>query len=348
MEIQGESGFKVLTLTKDDLDFNGKVSITGTAQDEMYGITKVEVTTDGGMTWSGAGGTDRWTFAFKPEVGLEYELMMRATNEKGVVSDPEDFGSFAVKYTDVSYEDIAKEFIENFFRYVKSSDTTGLGDLISDVYDGKAAGLFTKDELMDDNLEEFFDTGQDFTISYSINQVGYDGKSVIVSTSWSASIEGESKSGTTKWWLSQSENYTLVHTEGRWFIEIVEYYEGEPELTIEYVNTGDPICPDGVIIMLVAPKVPADEEGVLVDIEVFCGVPHEVNLTRSFYEDQTGNKGGFGGQFYVYDATSCFVPPLVVPYEPFLCDSTYSSDVKVSFTDYGYNLMDIITMPFGT
>jgi hypothetical protein len=99
--------------------------------------------------------------------------------------------------------------------------------------------------------------------------------------------------------------------------------------------------------MLVAPKVPIDEEEVLVDIGVHCDVPHEVNLTRSFYEEKTGKKGGFGGKFYVYDAVSCFVPPPVIPYEPFLCDSVYSSDVKVSFTDYGYNLMKIITMPFG-
>ncbi|MBN1572046.1 MAG: FecR domain-containing protein, partial [Deltaproteobacteria bacterium] len=337
----------VLTLTKSDLGVDGKISIAGTAEDGKYGITKVEVTTDGGMTWSAAGGADRWTFAFKPEADMEYELMMRATNEKDVVSDPEDFGSFTVKYTDVSYEEIAKEFIDNFFRYVKSSNTTGLGDLISDSYDGKAASLFTKDELLDDNLEEFFDTNQDFTISYSINQVSYDGKSVIVSTSWNASIGGVSSSGTTKWWLSQSDNYTLIHTEGKWFTD--EYmYIGTPELVVTLRSTGIPACPDGVRIMLVAPKVPASQDSVIVDIEVYCDIPKEVTLTRSFYEKETGKKGGFGGDFYVYDTgspTCTAVPPQVVPYEPFLYYGGADKSLGVSYSDYGYSFFETIMMP---
>jgi FecR protein len=337
-----------LTLTKSDLNFDGKVLVAGSAEDGKYLVSKVEVSVDDGMTWGVASGTDRWTFSFKPELGTEYELMIRAANEKGVISDPGDFGTFTIKYLDVSYDAIAKTFIDSFFRYVKSSDSTGLGDLISDNYDGKAGGGYSKDEILDENLEEFFDQMQSMTISYTINQVSFDGTSIVVSTSWTASLDGETSRGTTKWWLSQSENYTLVHTEGSWFTDNY-IFAGTPELTVELVSIGTPVaCPDGVKIMLFAPKVPRSIDSVIVQIDVNCDLPTEETLTRDFYEKEKGRKGGFGGKFHIYDTTvpTCVgVPAACIPLEPFLYYGAADRSLKVSYSEYGCDLMETIMMP---
>ncbi|MEJ2068420.1 MAG: FecR domain-containing protein, partial [Deltaproteobacteria bacterium] len=106
-----------LVVTKSDLNYEKKISVTGTAEDVKYKISKVEVSTDGGMTWGDATGGERWKFEFAPEDKMEYELMMRATNEKGITSDPDDFGSFEIKYLDITYEEIAKDFIDKFFNF---------------------------------------------------------------------------------------------------------------------------------------------------------------------------------------------------------------------------------------
>jgi hypothetical protein len=338
-----------LTLTRDDLNFEGKLTLTGTAEDEKYKISKVEVSTDGGMTWGEAFGGEIWKFEFKPDADFEYELMMRATNEPGVVSDPGDFGSYNVKYVDTTYEEIAKEFMEKFFGYVRSHDSTGIGDQITDIYDGKAGDFFTKDELLDDNIEEFFNGGHDLRVSYSINQVSFDGRSIIVSTSWTASIDGESESGTTRWWLSQSYNYTLVHTEGKWFVPSAEYLE-EPKLTIELVASGDPFCDNAVKIMMVVPRVQESVKSVKVKFDAYCN-PYfgreYLTLTRSFYESETGKTNGFGLKIAIFDNTTCIIPPPCPYLNPIVYSTLSSPDssLKVYFNQYGYNLQEMITMP---
>ncbi len=335
-----------LTLTKDDLSFDGKILLGGTAEDEKYIITKIEVSKDGGMTWGGASGTDRWTFSFKPEVGIEYEVMIRAINEMGIISDPEDFGEFLFTFVDVSYVDIAKTFIDNFISYIKSNDTTGLGDLISDIYDGKAGGLFGKDELLDDSLEAFFDLGLSMTISYTINQVSFDGTSIVISTSWTASIGGETNRGTTKWWLSQSDNYLLVHTEGSWFITLTEP-PADPEMTVEVVASGIPLCPGAVEIMMVAPDIPKSIMIVTVNSDTICNSSRSLVLTRAYYTAKTERIDGFGGVFIVSDRNPCGMPGVCDPLLPIIYNSVGdpSRYLNVTYSGFGYNFNESVYLP---
>ena len=339
----------ILTLTLSDLNYDNMLSIVGTAMDENFLIAKVEVSTDGGMTWHTATGTANWSYKFKPEGGMEYELMFKVTNENGDGSDPDDFGSFFIKFLDISYDDIARAFVDNFFRYVKSSDTINLGELISDLYDGKAGGLFSKDELLDDNLELFFDLAMSLTISYTINQVSYDGKSVIVSTSWTASVGGVSKKGTTKWWLSQSENYLLVHTEGSWFIPTT-LSSSEPGLTVENVDFSEvpaPCCCMGIEVMMVAPNIPVTVPAVTINADTICG-PFQLLITRAYYTAETGDTDGFGGKFLVMESGPCNPPT-------FPCDLLFpvmfsnlqdpSKQLKATYSGYGYNFVEFMTLP---
>ncbi len=338
----------MLTLTKGDLNFDNMLLIVGTAEDENFLIAKVEVSTDGGMTWNTATGTANWSYKFKPEGGMEYELMFKVTNENGDGSDPEDFGSFIIKLLDVSYEDIARTFVDNFFRYVKSSDTINLGELISDNYDGKAADLFTRED-MEDNLEAFFDLAMSLTISYTINQVSFDGKNIVVSTSWTASVGGVSKKGTTKWWLSQSENYLLVHTDGIWFIP-TNLSSSEPGLTVENVDFSSvpaPCCCMGIEVMMVAPIIPKNVPVVTVIANTVCA-PFPLFITRAYYTAETGETDGFGGKFLLMESGPC--GPITPP-----CDLLFpvvfsnlldpSKTLKATYSGYGYNFLEIITLP---
>lgn len=58
------------------------VSITGTAS-AANGVAFVEVSTDGGETWSQAAGTTNWSYSWTPKAGGRYVLLSRATDAAG-------------------------------------------------------------------------------------------------------------------------------------------------------------------------------------------------------------------------------------------------------------------------
>lgn len=58
------------------------VSVTGTAS-AANGVAFVEVSTDGGQTWSQATGTTSWNYSWTPKAGGAYVLLSRATDSAG-------------------------------------------------------------------------------------------------------------------------------------------------------------------------------------------------------------------------------------------------------------------------
>src|SRR5262245_7389651 len=65
------------------------VSITGTASDAGGGtVSKVEVSVDGGATFSAATGTTAWSFNFTPTTPGQLTIRSRATDNSGNVQDP--------------------------------------------------------------------------------------------------------------------------------------------------------------------------------------------------------------------------------------------------------------------
>jgi hypothetical protein len=328
----------VLTLTKGDLSFDGKILVSGTAADDVYEIDRVEVSTDGGMLWNVATGTENWTFEFVPETDIEYELMIKAVNEMGVESDPYELGPWYISYLDLSYEDIAREFINNLESYTESGDITSIEDMISDDYDGSAGNLYSKDDLVD-SVMVVFDSGADISVNFNINQV--TSGSIIVSTGWTTKIGGASQSGTLKFWLSEVDNYKLTHTEGDWFLG--KYLYVEEELYMEQFDYAFTPCNNMVKILLTVPGVPMDVNEVEIEVEAETCMPEGRTLTRSYYESETGMDVGFGGEFVIESVFSCTDPHLC-GMDSIMYDYTYPN-LTSRYDDYGYYLEETIPLP---
>lgn len=65
------------------------VTITGEAHNDTGSpLTSVEVSTDGGSTWSAASGTSAWSLAWSPSTDGAYTLLSRATDLAGTVEVP--------------------------------------------------------------------------------------------------------------------------------------------------------------------------------------------------------------------------------------------------------------------
>ncbi|MBN2053766.1 hypothetical protein JW905_02510 [bacterium] len=62
--------------------------LTGTATDDYSGVARVEVSTDGGLSWRPAAGAEAWRYYFAPDVAAGYEVLARAVDGCGRVGAP--------------------------------------------------------------------------------------------------------------------------------------------------------------------------------------------------------------------------------------------------------------------
>ncbi len=331
-----------LSLTKDDLNVDGKVYVSGDAQDDRYIVSRVEYSLDGGGVWDVATGTDHWYFDFTPTEDIVYELMLRAENDRGAVSDPYEIGPWEITYLDLDYEEIARSFLDNFFDYVEIGDAMGLSDIISNDYDGSLNEYYSKEEFIEDGILEFFGDLIDLTLSYQINQVNEAGDKIIASTRWTATVGGTPFDGTTKWWLSKADEFRLVHAEGDWFME----KPGKMELKL-ISNVYTPLCDNSLRIMLRAPRVPDSVQDITVPMYTDCNPSgHPAVLHRIYYESITGEEDGFGGEFVMeltVSPNTC-ISSACAP-TPVLYSDTGSKELVVTFTEYGYDITEEIDLP---
>jgi len=63
-------------------------TIAGTASDNLTGVIKVQVSTDGGTTWVAATGTTSWSYTWNLPVNGSYTIKFRATDAAGNVENP--------------------------------------------------------------------------------------------------------------------------------------------------------------------------------------------------------------------------------------------------------------------
>ena len=327
-----------LTLTQGDLSIDKNVVISGTAVDETHKITEVEVSLDRGTTWGKATGTSNWTYEFQPQERIEYELMVRAKNDKGAVSDVGELGSWVIVYLDQDYESIARSMIDKLFAAVLTGDSTG-DDLISDYYDGVIDNIYTKSEVVD----KIADSNSSVSAGYTLNQISSTGDAIIATISWTATDNGSKSDGTSKFWLAKSDAFRITHSEGTWFLKSSR----TPELKLEVVSSiYGPPCENALRILLVVPDVPANVPSVIVYPITTCESTHFAILTRAFFEGMTGETDGFGGDFHYEKTTGCSAspgPPCAGTI-PFLYQDI-NPLVTVNYTDYGYNLSANIMMP---
>ncbi|MBN1880982.1 MAG: FecR domain-containing protein [Deltaproteobacteria bacterium] len=332
-----------ILLLRDSLTPRGTVEIVGDAEDDEYDIVKVEYSLDAGFTWHEAEGTTHWSFEYVPDHLMVYEVMVRATNDAGLVSDPMDFGPWMITYWDLTYEQVGWEYVEAFFEVLETGDLSALEDLISDDYLGSAGGYFSKEELIS-AIEEFLASNPGAVFSYTIDRV-YKG-SVIITVTWQLSLHGRTWDGVVTFWLSEEDGFALVKTEGD--LEFPTYVpSGLPAgLTVQEIFWPEPYpCNRGMAVLLIAPNIPSDVmEVTIIAADSTCGTFYYLTLTRDYYLAETGYLDGFGGVFALYDDFNCGNP--VSCFAPF---ASYNglfepAEVIVTFNGYGYNFVQILEL----
>ena len=144
-----------------------------------------------------------------------------------------------------------------------------------------------------------------------------------------------------KFWLSEMDDYKLIHTEGEWFLG--KYLYAEEELFMEQFDYAVGPCNNMVRILLTVPGVPMDVNEVEIEVEAETCTPEYRTLTRSYYESETGMDVGFGAEFVIEAVTNCT--------DPHLCGSDSIMYVNVypnltsRFDDYGYYLEETLPLP---
>jgi len=327
-----------VTITRDNLTTQGKINVNGEAVDTEYPVASVEYSIDGGVVWTEAviweadGDIARWQCEFLPSREGEFELAIRASNSGGAVSNPSFFGPWTVKYWDATYEQIAQAFIDAFLAALESGDLTAIEDIISDEYDGSLGGYYSKDELLE-ALIHFFGTGEDIDITAVLEQISTG--SIIATISWNGSVGGQHLRGSTTWWLDEEYDFTLVHAEGDWFIDLQEGI-------ILTLLDGSGACGDTVEVLLVVPDVPLNIETVYLEVETDCDL-YQIPLDRTYFFNERGVNTGFGGVFPV-ERTRCLLPPACTDPNLVQYDENGIS-ATVSYDDYDYSISDAIDLP---
>ena len=335
-----------LTLTEDDLNLDNRAVVSGTAADDSGAVTLVEVSLDGGSTFERASGTEKWSFAFTPREDTEYTLMVRATNDAGLVSNPHDIGPWTIVYRNIDYEQVVRTFVESFLGALRTEDISTVRDLVSDGYDGSVGGYFSKDEMIHDGLEGLIGVLGGMTITYTLDQVNASGDKIVGVTRWAMLSGATHDQGTTKWWLSKSDDFRLVHAEGDWLLAALKTTPpSEPKLTLTVFTNGlpSPWCQNSVRILLTVPDVPISVTSVFAELQTGCeaGV---VSLDRSYYESYTGKTDGFGGEIIMDQfSPACSVPNC--PGNSIMVDVPPNNVFSCRFDDYGYYLIESILIP---
>jgi hypothetical protein len=329
----------LLTLTRDDLSVDRTILLSGRSKDDVGRVVSVEVSLDGGATFGKATGTEDWTYEFEPIENREYEVMVRATNDAGLDSDTRDMGRIAIAFRDDSYDDVARSFIEAFINGIRTGDSRAVEGSIADGYDGAVGGFYSRDDLIQSGIEDLSGYTSGTTISYTIDQVSSLGDRIVVVTGWTMTSGTTSDQGKTTWWLSKSEGFRLAHAEGDWLLRSIETVE--PAIWVEFYDNGmGPPCHNVAKVFLRASNIPDSVLYVQVQVETGCGV-WNVSVDRWYYEAYVGEKDGFGSDVPLETMVSACITPSCATY-------TYSPldlHFTCTFTDYGYDLSDTVTIP---
>jgi hypothetical protein len=327
-------------LTKDDLTIDGKIIIAGRAHDDIGRVKAVEVSIDGGTTFNKAMGTENWTYEFGPLENGKYEIMVRATNDAGLASDPREIGPWTILYKNVGYEDIVRTFVDTFINGIRTEDLMAVEEVVSDEYDGTLGGFYSKEEMIRDGIEDMTGRLGGTTISYTVDQVNVLGDRIVGVIHWTMMSGSIRDQGRTTWWLSRSDDFRLAHAEGDWLLRSIT---GEPALTLLVIDNGlGAPCDKSVKILLTAPNIPYSVSYVTVDIETYCGTG-TILLDRWYYETIVGEKNGFGVEAPMeLMSPSCITGSCGAGYTTYLAADPFFT---CEYSDYGYSFSDTIMLP---
>ena len=224
--------------------------------------------------------------------------------------------------------------------YLETENLSSLEDLISDEYDGNVGGYYSKNELISESIEPFFDGTATISVNYTLDRVNES--SIVAETMWNTTIAGFNDDGRTTWWLHGEDQYRLTHAEGDWFLGGKTAGIKE-SLELTYVDLNSPPCDHIVRVLLTVSEIPLNVTEVEVELEAESCASEYRTLTRSYYKNFTGSSSGFGGEFVVEGVASCTDPHLCGS-ESIMYDTVYPS-IEGFFNDYGYDLSGYTDLP---
>ena len=328
-----------ITLIRDHLTADGVIRIEGTAGGGSLPLDRVEISTDGGLTWDTVAGAENWTGEIRPAHDTTYDVAFRAIDTDGNAGDPMDMGPFEISYRDIDADTLAREALDRLFGAVRLGEGSDLDDIISDLYDGDLAGLYEKDELIDKALRDQ-QAWPNLNISYTLDRINSTPGTIVATSRWNVSLPWGAEFGTTRWWLNARDDYRLAHAEGDWIPDISPE---DGELTLE-LQSATPPCTDWVLLMVTAPNIPSDIETITVTVETNCG-PYIKELARPLYQERTGRIDGFAVEFPVATSAGCVVAPLCPLPTTVRYITGPAGILDATFTDFGYDLFESITLP---
>ncbi len=172
-ELVGATG---ITLIKGDVDRrSGEVNIIGKAFGARGRIEAVEVSLDGGKTWKTAMGGEDWYYRFKPSPHVNYELVVRAINSAGLVSDPRTFGVVKLTYLPITLHELVRQRVVELAKAYMSRNLDRYMGLISRRYQQYPRGW----QRLRATIKRDFDALDNIVLRFSVDQV-YELEGVIM------------------------------------------------------------------------------------------------------------------------------------------------------------------------
>ena len=164
---------KEIEFYSDDIK-NGKVIVEGLLESEDKNVAveelHVEITTDGGDTWTRAKGSSEWEWRFAPNLEQEYEFSLR------VVRDTSSGGTSDFEVVDNDYADDEEEIAQDSEALAaRTFDIGGFEVILSDTaikQDGKISGRAT---LVVPYLEHF---GLPHELSVNLDNLSFEAQSI--------------------------------------------------------------------------------------------------------------------------------------------------------------------------
>lgn len=163
-------------LTKDDLK-NGQIELTGTFN-QTVGMAVVQISLDGGKTWTKANATKNFKYAFVPTPGVGYSPRLRVITDTDEKYDLNPFsGLTSLVYQNVAYQQAVAEAIQKLADAYERQDVSAFGDGIAEGYLG-GKGTLVEGARFD------FGIFQGTRIAVGINRIEKQRTQFIASIRW--------------------------------------------------------------------------------------------------------------------------------------------------------------------
>ena len=184
--LKGATG---VTITQGDLAARGEVLIKGTAEGGGGGVTKVQVSLNGGETWHEAQGRESWRYRFTPVPNKSYDLTCRITNTAGITSDPKAFGFIPLTYLPITLWELIQHQTDELAKAYMSRDLDRYMGLISKDYQQYPPGW----QRLRRTIHNDFKSLNNIVLRFTVNQVYELEGAIMADIHWRLTYAGLTK-----------------------------------------------------------------------------------------------------------------------------------------------------------